>query len=36
MVGDAPQDKKVSASDEAAWMIVCSSLMNTNEFLTLH
>ena len=35
-VGDAPQPAKVSATDQAAWMIVCSSLMNTDEFLTLH
>jgi hypothetical protein len=35
-VGDAPQAKSVGVTDEAAWMIVCSSLMNTDEFLTLH
>ena len=35
-VGDAPQAKGVSPSEQAAWMIVCSTLMNTDEFLTLH
>ena len=35
-VGDAPVDTKLSASETAAWMLVCSTLMNTNEFLTLH
>jgi hypothetical protein len=35
-VGDAPVDPKLSASETAAWMLVCSTLMNTNEFLTLH
>jgi hypothetical protein len=34
--GDAPVDMKLSASETAAWMLVCSTLMNTNEFLTLH
>ena len=35
-VGDAPIDARISASETAAWMLVCSTLMNTNEFLTLH
>ncbi|MCE9557863.1 MAG: DUF1553 domain-containing protein, partial [Armatimonadetes bacterium] len=35
-VGDAPQSKEISATEQAAWMIVCSSLMNTDEFLTQH
>jgi hypothetical protein len=35
-VGDSPQIAKLSKADQAAWMIVCSSLMNTNEFLTQH
>jgi hypothetical protein len=36
MVGDSPQSKTVPAVEQAAWMIVCSSLMNTDEFLTQH
>ncbi|MCB8933300.1 MAG: DUF1553 domain-containing protein [Fimbriimonadaceae bacterium] len=35
-VGDAPQAQKLSPSELAAWMIVCSTLMNTDEFLTQH
>ncbi|MCA9646849.1 MAG: DUF1553 domain-containing protein, partial [Myxococcales bacterium] len=35
-VGDAPQAKGLSPAEQAAWMIVCSTLMNTDEFLTLH
>lgn len=35
-VGDAPQATLEPAADKAAWMLVCSSLMNTDEFLTLH
>ncbi len=35
-VGDAPQDKAIPAPEQAAWMIVCSSLMNTDEFVTQH
>ena len=35
-VGDAPQATKEPVADKAAWMLVCSSLMNTDEFLTLH
>ncbi len=35
MVGDAPQ-AKLPPGEQAAWMIVCSTLMNTDEFLTLH
>lgn len=34
--GDAPQSKTVPPPEQAAWMIVCASLMNTDEFLTLH
>lgn len=36
MVGDSPQSKTIPAAEKAAWMIVCSSLMNTDEFLTQH
>ena len=35
-VGDSPQTKSAPIADQAAWMIVCSSLMNTDEFLTQH
>jgi hypothetical protein len=35
-VGDAPQAMSEAAPDEAAWMIVCSTLMNTDEFLSQH
>jgi len=36
MVGDAPQAKNVSIPEQASWMLICSTLMNTDEFLTLH
>ena len=36
MVGESPQAKNLSAPDQAAWMIICSTLMNTDEFLTIH
>jgi hypothetical protein len=35
-VGDSPQSGLAPASEKAAWMLVCSSLMNTDEFLSLH
>ncbi|MGV3614118.1 MAG: DUF1553 domain-containing protein [Fimbriimonas sp.] len=35
-VGDAPRSKSIPASEHAAWMLVCSTLMNTDEFLTQH
>jgi hypothetical protein len=35
-VGESPQGKNLSATDQAAWMIICSTLMNTDEFLTIH
>lgn len=35
-VGDAPQSKLAPPGEEATWMLVCSTLMNTNEFVTLH
>ncbi|HTQ12109.1 MAG TPA: DUF1553 domain-containing protein, partial [Fimbriimonadaceae bacterium] len=34
--GDSPQAKNLAPAEQAAWMIVCSTLMNTDEFLTLH
>ncbi len=35
-VGDLPQSKLYPESEQASWMIVCSSLMNTDEFLSQH
>lgn len=35
-VGDTPQAKTLPISEQASWMIICSTLMNTDEFLTLH
>lgn len=35
-IGDAPQAKNLSPAEQASWMIICSTLMNTDEFLTLH
>jgi hypothetical protein len=35
-VGDSPVDKSVSPVEHASWMMICSTLMNTDEFLTQH
>lgn len=35
-VGEAPPDRTIRPSEQAAWMLVCSSLMNTDEFVTQH
>jgi len=35
-VGDAPRDTTVSAPEQAAWTLICSTLINTDEFLTQH
>jgi hypothetical protein len=35
-VGDAPVDKSIPASEQASWMIVCSTIMNTDEFVSQH
>jgi len=35
-VGDAAQAKVASYEEVAAWMLLCSTLMNTDEFLTQH
>jgi hypothetical protein len=35
-VGDAPQSNSIPASEQATWMIVCSTLVNTDEFITQH
>jgi hypothetical protein len=35
-VGDSPLSRNIPAYEYAAWMIVCSSIMNTDEFLTMH
>ena len=36
MVGDAPQSKTLPKPEQAAWMLLASSLMNTDEYLTQH
>lgn len=35
-IGDAAAADQFSLSDRAAWMIICSTLINTDEFLTQH
>lgn len=35
-VGDFPRSTKIPATEHAAWMLICSTLMNTDEFLTQH
>lgn len=35
-VGDSPRDATIPAVEHAAWTLVCSTLMNTDEFLTQH
>ena len=35
-IGDLPQSTIAPPAEQVAWMIVCSSVMNTDEFLTLH
>ncbi|MEI8281291.1 MAG: DUF1553 domain-containing protein, partial [Armatimonadota bacterium] len=35
-IGEAPVAKGISAPEQASWMIICSTLMNTDEFLTIH
>ncbi|AIE88090.1 DUF1553 domain-containing protein [Fimbriimonas ginsengisoli] len=35
-VGDAPRSQAIPASEHAAWMLICSTLMNTDEFLCMH
>ncbi len=34
--GDSPVDRSVKPAEHAAWMMICSTLMNTDEFLTQH
>ena len=36
MVGQSPQKDDASPAEQASWMIICSTLMNTDEFLTIH
>ncbi|MFZ4507588.1 MAG: DUF1553 domain-containing protein [Fimbriimonas sp.] len=36
MVGDLPRNVKLDAAEHAAWTMVASTLMNTDEFLTQH
>jgi hypothetical protein len=35
-VGDSPRDLGLKAPEHAAWMMICSTLMNTDEFLSQH
>jgi hypothetical protein len=35
-VGDSARNTKIDPSEHAAWTMVCSTLMNTDEFLTQH
>ena len=35
-VGDSKRASRIPAPEHAAWMLICSTLMNTDEFLTLH
>jgi hypothetical protein len=35
-IGDAPRTSTLPAPEHATWMLICSTLMNTDEFLTLH
>jgi hypothetical protein len=35
-VGDFPRSAEIPAPEHAAWMLICSTLMNTDEFLTQH
>jgi hypothetical protein len=35
-VGDTPRDMSLDVREHAAWMLVCSTIMNTDEFLTQH
>ncbi len=35
-VGDMPQAKDLDPAEQAVWMLVCSTLMNTDEFLSIH
>jgi len=34
-VGDSPRDESIPPHEHIAWALVCSTLMNTDEFLTL-
>ncbi len=35
-VGDSPRDRSIESKEHAAWMLICSTIMNTDEFLTQH
>jgi hypothetical protein len=35
-IGDSPRDEMIAMHEHAAWTILCSTLMNTDEFLTQH
>lgn len=36
LVGDTPKAKNLDPVEQASWMMICSTLMNTSEFFTLH
>jgi hypothetical protein len=35
-IGDSPRDEMIPAHEHAAWTMLCSTVMNTDEFLTQH
>lgn len=35
-VGDSARNDKIDVREHASWMLVCSTVMNTDEFLTQH
>jgi hypothetical protein len=35
-VGDSPIDRSSPPAELASWMMICSTLINTDEFLTQH
>jgi len=35
-VGDTPRDLGIKPGEHAAWMMICSTIMNTDEFLSQH
>ena len=35
-IGEAPQSTTLKPTEQAPWMLICSTLMNTDEFVTLH
>ncbi|HSI72230.1 MAG TPA: DUF1553 domain-containing protein, partial [Fimbriimonas sp.] len=35
-IGDSPRDEMIAMHEHAAWTLLCSTLLNTDEFLTQH